>query len=101
MFRIVRIVVVLPAPFGPMSANTEPSGTRRFTSWSASKRRYTLLRPCDSITMRHQFQSLQALPLLGDCGQHVVQGRADSDRLDDELFDVLFQQSLAITRARL
>ena len=38
MFISRRITVVLPAPLAPMSANTEPSGTRKSRSSTASRR---------------------------------------------------------------
>src|SRR5206468_803923 len=39
-------VVVLPAPFGPRSANTVPAGTTRFTPCSTS------IRPYPAVTLR-------------------------------------------------
>ena len=38
MFIRIRIVVVLPAPLAPMSANALPSGTRKLRPRSASWR---------------------------------------------------------------
>ena len=38
MFISMRMVVVLPVPLGPISANTEPSGTLRLRSSMASNR---------------------------------------------------------------
>src|SRR5687768_16135891 len=36
MFRIIRIVVVFPAPFGPSRPYTTPCGTLRFRSRTAT-----------------------------------------------------------------
>src|SRR5262249_46631967 len=46
----MRIVVVLPAPFGPRNPRISPRSTRKLTSSTAVSRPYRLVRCCTSIT---------------------------------------------------
>src|SRR2546428_9741530 len=46
----MRIVVVLPAPFGPTKPKISPGGTLKSTPWSAARPAYLLCRPWTSIT---------------------------------------------------
>src|SRR5947209_5115883 len=46
----MRMVVVLPAPFGPTKPNISPAGTLKSTPWSAALPAYLLCRPWTSIT---------------------------------------------------
>src|SRR3954471_15593615 len=90
MFISRRIAVVLPAPLGPMSANTEPSGTRRFSSSIASKRPNLFVRPCVSTIIRDNLESAQLGPRVFHRLLHFIESRADSHGLDHELFDLVF-----------
>src|SRR5262245_46184587 len=101
MFISMRMVVVLPVPFGPISANTEPSGTLRFRSSMASTLPKRFCSPCVSMIIGYHLQGLQFTPLFFDGHEHVRQGRADAHRFDDELLDVVAQQAFAIAGARL
>src|SRR5262245_12264027 len=98
MFISTRIVVVLPVPFGPISAKTEPSGTLRFRFSTASTLPKRLCSPFVSMITGHRFQLLQLTPLLLDGQQHVGQRGANSHGFDDELLHVIAQQPLAIAR---
>jgi hypothetical protein len=46
---MIRIVVVLPAPFGPRKPSTSPGCTRKLRSSTARSRPYSLVRPWQSI----------------------------------------------------
>src|SRR5215218_8768527 len=47
---IVRTAVVLPQPFGPISATTSPASTRRSSPSRATSRPYSRRRPSTSST---------------------------------------------------
>ena len=53
--------VVLPAPFGPTSPTTLPSGMVRVQSWSAHFRPYCLPSPFVSMTVGHATPSAKKL----------------------------------------
>src|SRR5436190_13355003 len=99
MFISRRIAVVLPAPLGPMSANTEPSGTRKSRSSTASKRPNFLVRPRVSTIIRDSLESAQLGPRVFHRLLHFIEPRTDAHGLDNELFDFVFEQPLAIARA--
>src|ERR671911_361829 len=46
----LRIVVVLPAPFGPTSPSTSPGPIRKDSPWTAGKSPYSFCSPSTSIT---------------------------------------------------
>src|SRR5690348_16936355 len=94
MFISRRIAVVLPAPLGPMSANTEPSGTRRSRSSTASKRPNDFVRPCVSTIIRDDLESAQLGPGVLHRLLHFIEPRTDAHGLDHQLFDFVFEQSL-------
>src|SRR5436190_5794718 len=96
MFIIRRIAVVLPAPLGPMSANTEPSGTRKSRSSTAWKRPNFFVRPCVSTIIRDNLESAQLGPRVFHRLLHLIEPRADAHGLHHELFDLVFEQPLAI-----
>src|SRR6185295_1012624 len=101
MFINMRMMVVLPAPLAPISANTDASGTARFRSSMASKRPKRLATWCVSMIIRHHFQAAQIRPGLLHRLLHVVEARTDSHGLDHQLFDFVLEQAPAVTRARL
>src|SRR5689334_8687477 len=105
MFISMRIVVVLPAPFGPMSANTDPSGTRKPRSSMASnwpKRFATCAVSMTSgLLIRHGLQVAQLGPRVADRLLDLVEPGADAHGLDDQLLHFVFEQSLAIAGAGL
>src|SRR6266568_4472615 len=45
----MRMVVDLPAPFGPRNPSTWPDGTENVTSWTAARSPWYLVRPWTSI----------------------------------------------------
>src|SRR5690349_10751669 len=76
MFMSSRMVVVLPAPFGPISANTEPSGTRRLRFSMASKRPNRFDRRWVSMIIGDDLETAQVRPRVFDGLLHFVQPRA-------------------------
>src|SRR4051812_9334896 len=100
MFISRRMVVVLPAPFGPISANTAPSGTRSSRFSIASKRPNFFVRPRVSTIIRHHLESAQLGPGVFHRLLHVIEPRAHAHGLDHELLHFVFEQALAVSRAR-
>ena len=101
MLTSKRIVVVLPAPLLPISANAAPLGTRNATSRTAVCRPKRFVRPFDSIVIADGLQALGAFPAGFDGRDDFVQARAHASRLDDELIDLVLQQPLAVAGPRL
>src|SRR3954465_6790441 len=100
MFISRRSVVVLPAPFGPISANTAPSGTRRSRSSTASRRPNCFVRPRVSTIIRHDLESAQFGPGVFHRLLHFIETRAHAHGLDHQLLHFVFEQALAVARAR-
>src|SRR5689334_15777696 len=104
MFISRRMVVVLPAPLGPISAYTEPSGTRRSRSSTASKRPKRFATPWLSMTtsfMGHRLHGPQLAPRVAHRLLDLVEPGTDAHRFHHELFHLVFEQSPAIAGARL
>src|SRR5262245_18105311 len=95
MFISTRMVVVLPAPLGPMSANTAPSGTLKATFSMASKRPNFFDRPHVSMIVRNHLEPVQVRPGVFHRLLHFVQARADAHGFHHELFHFVFEQALS------
>src|SRR5687768_12022961 len=76
-----RMVVVLPAPLGPMTPNTEPASTAKSTPWSTSRRPNFLVRDLVEIAcgMHPPVCGIQRLmtPRVGLAARPVYGGAAD------------------------
>src|SRR5690349_8207309 len=101
MFMSTRMVVVLPAPFGPMSAYTEPSGTLRLRSSMASNRPKRFATSRVSMIIRDHLQAPKVAPRIGDRLLDFVEARAHAHGFHHQLLDLVLEQPLAISRARL
>src|SRR5688572_28190757 len=80
MFISARIVVVLPAPFGPSRAKTVPDATAKEIPLTASTRRYRHVRLATSITV----STASSFPRAANGLEHVGQRHAGLARLDDQ-----------------
>src|SRR5688500_7765060 len=101
MFISMRIVVVLPVPLAPISANTAPSGTRRLRSSMASKRPKRFATWRVSTIMRHRLESAQVGPGVFHRPLDFIETRAHAHRFHDELLDLVLEQTLSIAGTRL
>src|SRR5687767_1415827 len=80
IFISMRMVVVLPVPFGPINANTEPSGTRRLKSSIASKRPKRFATWLVSTIIGHDLDAAQIGPGVLDRLLHLTEARAHAHR---------------------
>ena len=100
------IVVVLPAPLGPTSANALPSATQNSSPFSASNRPYSLPQIVDLDNHLRLTSRRCGSRLAGEPGpprldgvDDVLQLDTDAQGFDDQLLDFVLQQPLAVAGA--